>query len=250
MDIPASFQFGEPIHESPNEYEECFILSRKAYKVYYCAELKISLWSAYAFRPTDHTSPRCERCFKEDPEYKMDPGKYPRMVHYANTYRKDLKGFDKGHQAPDAGLKVYGDAEQRETYYLSNMTPQYSLTNQGIWREWEDKVRQMATSEEPVWVITGPVLYKDREAKRLKGDSTGPVIPHGYFMIATRGWDEPDAVAILVENTDVRLSWRDNYKATLTTVDHIEELTGFDFLAELPDSVENVLEATPQDLWE
>lgn len=243
--IPRTFQFGEPVDHGQ---EPRVLLEREAYKVYYDPLRKVALWSAYAYRPTGETTPRCKDCFSEDPEAVAAPADYPRLTHYEGTYRKDLKGFDRGHQSPDASLKVYGVPQQRETYYLSNMTPQYSNTNQGIWREWEDKVREIATSDSPVWVVTGPVFREGQPGKPVKAG--GPWVPDAYFMVVSRGSGKPDVTAILVDNTQIRLPWATNYKKTLTTVRAVEDLTGFDFLNALPNDVEQELETKVVDLWE
>jgi endonuclease G, mitochondrial len=244
-DIPRTFQYGEPVDSSGCS---CQLLDRLAYKVYYDPQEKIAKWSAYAYRPTGYTAPRCKDCFSEDPESAAAPGAFPRTADYAGIYRKDLKGFDKGHQSPDASLKVYGTDQQKETYYLSNMTPQYSNTNEGLWRQWEDKVRELATSDSPVWVVTGPVFYEGQAKNPIKPG--GPLIPHAYFMVVSRGWGTPEVVGILVKNEQIRLDWKGHYRETLTTVSAIQDLTGLDFLPDLPTDVQSQLESQVRNLWE
>jgi endonuclease G len=243
-DIPRTFQYGEPTDGSACS---CLLLDRQAYKVYYDPQEKIARWSAYAYRPTGFSAPRCPNCFSEDPEAPQSPGVFPAMGDYAGLYKKDLTGFDKGHQSPDASLKVYGMEPQKETYYLSNMTPQYSNTNEGLWRQWEDKVRELGTSESPVWVVTGPVFYPNQPKKSAKPG--GPLVPHAYFMVVSRGEGIPQVAGILVKNEQIRLDWNLHHAETLATVRQIEDLTGFDFLPELPKDVQDQVETKVTDLW-
>ncbi|HVZ81835.1 MAG TPA: DNA/RNA non-specific endonuclease [bacterium] len=243
--VPRTFQYGEPIDHSQ---QPRVLLEREAYKVWYDPTRKVALWSAYAYRPTGTTSARCQDCFAEDPEAPSHPGTYPKLTDYQGVYKANMTGFDKGHQSPDASLKVYGFEQQKETYYLSNMTPQYSNTNQGIWREWEDKVRGLATPESPVWVVTGPVFNAGTPGHPVKPG--GPWIPDAYFMVVSRGNGRPDVAAILVKNQQLRLSWAEHYKETLATVAQVQDLTGFDFLSALPDDVEKDLESRVNDLWQ
>lgn len=156
-------------------------------------------------------------------------------------------GFDKGHLAPDATIKAFGRRAQRETYSLANITPQYSLTNQGIWRELEERIRSWATVAEPVCVETGPILENGRSVEHLDGPNQ-LIVPHAYYAIVTRG-SEPSVISFIVPNEARRRSIADvlQYAAS---VDEIEGAVGVDFLANLEDGVERRVEAVlPEKLW-
>jgi DNA/RNA endonuclease G (NUC1) len=72
--------------------------------------------------------------------------------------------------------------------------------------------------------------------------ANGVAVPHAYYAIVVRG-GTPDVQAFLVPNEPASRGW-DEAGQFLTNVDQIEQLTSFDFLSDLPDPLENTIEAT------
>lgn len=252
-EVPDLEYFGRPQVVENSKVPEGRLIKRLAYEEYYCPQYEISLWVAYAYRPTGYTTKRSNR-FTEDPEFDEEPELFPSMASYRGVYRRDtqkrLVGFDKGHQAPDSSIKVYGREAQDETYYLSNMTPQYSVTNQGIWREWEAKIRAWAGEQSPVWVFTGPVFYADKPVRTSKRGSK-VAVPHAYFCVLARGnLEQPEVLAFLVKNTVQSMKWRNDGRSQVVKVSEIERLTGFDFLSKIAQPVQGQLESKIASLWE
>ncbi len=75
---------------------------------------------------------------------------------------KDYKksGFDRGHLAPAADHKDSQEA-MKETFLLSNMSPQYPRFNQGYWSHFEKYVRNL-TNIYPV-VYSRPSFHTQAE---------------------------------------------------------------------------------------
>jgi len=73
-------------------------------------------------------------------------------------------------------------------------------------------------------------------------------IPDAFFKIVVRLVDnQPEVLAFIYPNKD---NLGDDHTAYLTSVDHIEELTGLDFLAVLDDELEEALEGRVAiELW-
>ena len=92
-------------------------------------------------------------------------------------------GYDKGHMAPADDAS--SPAEMRETFLLSNMTPQEPTLNRVAWKQLEERVRliwQHANSD--VIVLT---IAEYKSPKLLKG--TVP-IPAGYWKIVYADGDQ------------------------------------------------------------
>lgn len=234
--------FGEPRGAIPGGV----LLRKSAYDCMHDPSLKYCRWVGYCYQPTARSSPRHKGDFF--PEPLLSPGERAERDDYAGAYKKDLSGFDKGHLAPDATIKAFGLDAQKETYSLANITPQYSRMNQGIWRELEDEIRKWATESDPVCVETGPVFYPNRPVQRLDGPNRLPV-PHAYYAIVTQGPD-PAVISFMIPNEPVRRSVADVMEFA-ESVDTIEATVGLDFLADLPDALENSIEAArAEELWE
>ena len=64
--------------------------------------------------------------------------------------------FARGHQAPSEDFNVDADL-MRETFLFSNVVPQVSPFNSGIWQQLEKRVRELAKQRGRIVVVTGPI---------------------------------------------------------------------------------------------
>lgn len=143
-------------------------------------------------------------------------------------------GYDRGHLAPSASMDFSYEA-MKESFLLSNMVPQkagfnrYGFGRLGAWGALEGHVRSWAVKRGEVFVITGPVYSTVID---VIGD--GIEVPGHFFKIIF----DPRlkaSIAFLIpheEDTSARL------ESYITSIDHIESLTGFDFLGEIADEDE------------
>ena len=138
-----------------------------------------------------------------------------------------------GHLSPAAD-NTHTELAMRESFYLSNVSPQWPQFNRGVWKRLEGYFRELALEKGPVYVVTGPVL---RDGLESIGDNDVS-IPEYYFKA---GYFPSDTtmVAYLLAN--------EASKAELSTfsvsVDSIETLTEVDFFWQLDDKLEEVLES-------
>ena len=73
-------------------------------------------------------------------------------------------GFDRGHLAPAADQQCLGATVMAESFYFTNMVPQYPGLNRGQWKALEDYTRKLALEYDSVFVQTGCV----GEVKKVK----------------------------------------------------------------------------------
>jgi endonuclease G len=146
-------------------------------------------------------------------------------------------GYDRGHMAPNAAIDYcYGEAAQRETFYMSNVSPQTATLNRGIWETLEEKEREWANAFEEVRVFTGPIFKGSTE--RL---ASGVEIPDEFYKIIVRGGNTSPYVLTFVIPQSVQGGG--DLVAYLTSVDSVELRTRLDFFSALADSVETTIEA-------
>lgn len=165
-------------------------------------------------------------------KFRTDPDvlNCPTLDDYRNS------GFDRGHMAPAGDMKWSRDA-MADSHYLTNMCPQDHSINSGRWSTLESKCRQWAKRDSAIIIITGPVLSD--EITRTIGASR-VAVPERFFKVLLSPYTNPiRAIGFIVPNYPTP----DGIEQMATSVDRIEEITGFDFFSSLPDDIENEVES-------
>lgn len=143
-------------------------------------------------------------------------------------------GYDKGHLCPAADRKFSYKAFE-ETFLTSNITPQNSSFNAGIWNDLEQQVRYWARRYDGVYVVTGGVLTKGLPSIGYEAVS----VPE-YFYKVIMDTDKSKMIGLLLPAKDSNKK----LKEFVVPVDQIERMTGIDFFKSLEDHVEDKLERT------
>lgn len=163
--------------------------------------------------------------FIEDPKVKTKSADYK---NYKNS------GYDKGHLCPAGDMKFSKKAFD-ETFYTSNISPQKSEFNGGIWNRLENKIRYWAGRNGRFYVVTGGVLNK---GLKTIGKEKVAVPEYFYKILMQETNGNYKMIAFMMPN---EMSSRPLFEYVVA-VDEIEKLTGIDFFAILPDSIEIELE--------
>ena len=164
-----------------------------------------------------------------------------RVVHQDYTG----SGYDRGHMAPNYAIGTrYGHDAQRETFLMSNISPQSPDLNRIWWRVLEEKeANDFAVRLERVWVMSGPVFAGD--VKKLP---SGVDVPTAFYrIILDEENGQPRVLAFIAPQT---VTGHEPLAQFLTSVREIERQTGLDFYPELPKEVQDRFE-TPraERLW-
>lgn len=152
-------------------------------------------------------------------------------------------GFDRGHLAPSADFK-WSKIAVSESFYYSNMTPQVPALNRGAWANLEDVIRtSVGQDTNSYYVITGPVLCEYSGV--TGGPNTIPVPNYFYKVVVCLGKD-PRGIAFIMPNEKCMRPIR----SYMTTIDKVEELTGFNFFPLLENRLQEKIEANSNfDAW-
>jgi endonuclease G len=146
-------------------------------------------------------------------------------------------GYDRGHMAASADFR-WSRKALSESFYYSNIIPQNSSLNQGVWSKLETLVREWAIDNTELIVITGPVL-NDSLPKIQQGSFKVSVPQYIYKIVLDYYPPQYKAIAFLYPNKSVPYELQKH----IVSIDSIEKLTGIDFFPKLPDSVEDIVEA-------
>lgn len=146
-------------------------------------------------------------------------------------------GYDRGHMVPAADMK-WSQRAMSECFYMSNMCPQDHSLNSGPWSTLEKACRRWAKNEGAVYVVCGPV-YKSTKPKTI-GSALRISVPDGFFkVVLSLRKGKEKAIGFYYANRDGKQPMHE----TATTVDAIEQLTGIDFFVNIPDRLEQRIEA-------
>lgn len=202
------------------------IVHHNSYSLSYNEKCEQAEWVAYELNASHISNSNLKR-----PLFELDKKVKTKSAHYKNYSNS---GYNKGHLIPAADRKYSEDAF-KETFLMSNVSPQKPDFNSGIWNNLEQKTRYWAQKYKQLYVITGGILDPG-----LKTIGTEKVAVPNYFYKIILDYHQPEikAIAFLIPH-------KNSNKALyqfVTSIDQIEVLTGIDFFPELPDDLENELE--------
>ncbi len=145
-------------------------------------------------------------------------------------------GFDKGHLSPSEDNQL-SEANNKESFLMSNMSPQLHRFNNGIWKELETWVREKAIEFDTIYVVSGPVFLNN-----LGSIGENKVTIPGYFYKALLRFEDgnPKTIAFLIP----QIGATGQLKDYIVPVNALETITGIDFFPALDDSIENRVEST------
>ena len=206
------------------------IVRHSGYTLRYREQYEQADWVAYKLTQGEAES----YLSREGNQFMPDP-----LVKTGSAVTTDYtrSGYDRGHLAPAGDFNLSVD-EKRESFYMSNISPQIADFNRGIWSNLEQKFRDWSRRDGEIYIVTGPVL---KPGLPTIGRYNEVAVPEQYYKIALCLTDEkPRMIGFLLKNEFSN----ENLKTFVVSVDEIEQLTGIDFFAQLPDSLERTLEAS------
>jgi endonuclease G len=205
------------------------LLSRKGFVVLHDNQRKIPLWAAYHLTPDYLKNPRPRlpaSAFAADRDL-LEGGRAE-----LSDYRKS--GFDRGHMVPSADMRRADDV-QKESFLLSNISPQNSNLNRHAWADLEEQVRDWVRESEEAYIYVGTV--PSCTVKTIGNNRV--LVPVCFFKIVARKLEGKwHAIGFVAENENQPGEARD----WIMPIRDIELMTGFDFLSALPRDEQNALE--------
>ena len=141
-------------------------------------------------------------------------------------------GWDRGHMTPSAD-RTKDLTNNQLTFRMSNIIPQASQNNQGLWANFEDYCRSLAANNNEIVIISGPSQFT---GSRLGNQMSVPGSVWKIAVILSNATSAIPAneriatnarvIALLTPNTSTGLGPWNSY---ITSVEHIEDVTGFNF---------------------
>lgn len=152
-------------------------------------------------------------------------------------------GYDRGHMCPSAD-RTNSVANNSATFLMTNMIPQAPTNNQQTWANLENYSRTLVSQGSELYIISG-------------GQGVSGYIDNGNVAVPTYTWkviivlpsgtndvsrvnSATRTIAVFMPNNNSVVSdWR-QYRVS---VDYVESMTGYNFFANVADTVENQIES-------
>jgi len=160
-------------------------------------------------------------------------------------------GFDRGHNCPSAD-RTGSAADNSATFLMTNIMPQAPNNNQRTWAGLENYCRTLVNAGNELYVIcgsygqggTGSNGYATTVAN---GKITVPARCWKIVVVLPNGSDDADRVTtdtrVIAIDTPNDNSLNTNWATYRTSVDDIEEATGYDLLSVVDSSVQSTIES-------
>lgn len=161
------------------------------------------------------------------------------------TTRSDFSGYSRGHLCASSDRQSSKE-QNRQTFYYSNMQPQYQSHNGGQWNRLETKVQAWGNDRsfcDTLYVVKAATI--DNESQILSYQASNHQVPvPKYFYMCLLAVKNGKYKAIGFWTEHVNQTEKYDYAHYAKSIKEIEQLTGIDFFCNLPDDIEQEVESS------
>jgi endonuclease G len=230
-------EMGIPLDDNAsNDY----LIIRPQYALSYNQQLNLANWVSWNLhRGWYGDVPRFSGNFIQDTSL---PAEFYRVKHGDYTG----SGYDRGHMVRSEERTATAE-DNKSTFLMTNIMPQTPTLNQQTWLSLELECERMCKNDnKELFVMAGGVFGPN--PKRL---NTVVAVPDSCWKIIVildsgqRLKDITPATRIIavMMNNGTYTSGKTDWKLYTTTVDAIEERTGYDFLSDVPMQIQQSIES-------
>lgn len=197
---------------------EDYPIAHRAYALSYNFKYRVSNWVYYRLSRENLKN----SCAKRKDNFKADPvlvkAKLPAVTE--KDYQGSVSGFDRGHMAPSADFTWDADVN-KETFFMTNMSPQTVSLNQRAWNNLEDRIRLWTCGHGELRIYTGPILKSG--LNRLNSCVS---VPEQFYKVILSFKDgKYKGIGFIYNQTDDG----DPYRDRAVSIRQVEKISGLDF---------------------
>lgn len=233
----SNFAFGNPSGATNDPANaNNYLIVREQYVLSYNRDDRIPNWVSWHLSQSDMGD--IERS-EFAPDTTLPAGWYQvKPSDYTNS------GYDRGHMAPSAD-RTATQQDNQMLFLMSNIVPQAPDNNQGPWVQLEDYCRDLARDGKELYIISG---VSGKQATLPRGKVRVPQRLWKVIVALPQGNDDlqridEQTMVIAVDMPNRQGIRNNNWQDYLTSVDHIEQLTGYDLLSDINPDLQARLEA-------
>ncbi len=218
---------------------EHYLSLKPQYVVSYNAKRKVANWASWELNPSYLGTVNRSGDFRPDDTLPAT---------FAQPTNDDYQGsgFDRGHLCPSADRNATVP-DNSSTYYLSNMIPQSGNNNRGAWASFENYARDLVRAGNQLFVVAGGIFV---EGGRTIG--AGVAVPVSTFKVvvvlpanakaAADVSPSTRVIALLLPNDDALITASADWRKYRVTARDVEAKTGLDFLSDVPQEIQDIVE--------
>jgi len=233
-------QLGNPSGATANTNDHNHYLSQRAVLAEdYSDNLGVPNWVSWDLTTSDVGSSG------RSPNFYSDSNNLPANFTIVGPNDYSGSGFDRGHMCPSAD-RTDTVSNNLEVFFMSNIIPQTSQNNQGVWAQFETYCRTLASAGNEVLITCGPSGFNGSRivsgAAAISSNvwKTVVVVPTGAGTALSRLTISNRVISIRIPNTStVTTPWQQY----ITTARAIELETGFNFFSAVPPTIASAYRA-------
>lgn len=201
-------------------------LCYEQFAVLHSGVVRTPLWSAeHLTRDEIDAAGQLRRRNSFHHESRLPPEDRAELADYAGS------GYDRGHMSPNGDMAT--PTAQHESFSLANMIPQHPCNNEVLWEGIESAVRDLASAEGEIYIVTGPI-YEGTDIPFLNGRVGVPSrIYKAVYDPIRRA-----AAAYVTPNAD-GMDWQ------AISIDQLAQIIGIDPFPALPAEIKAVAMPLP-----
>ncbi len=242
-DASIHLAMGVPTDATPDDE---YLMRKPQYALSYNSERNGANWVSWELNQGWFGSvPRHKGKFIEDREL-------PQGIRRANHDDYTNSGYDRGHMVRSEE-RTHTDEDNRTTFLMTNILPQYHDLNAGPWLRLEEHCEKLSRREgHELFVMAGGVFPPGKRVTDTIGKNVA--VPKTFFKIVVilQPGQGPNDVqtstsvlgVIMPNETGIIDQGWEKYRVS---VDEIEKRTGYEFLSAVPESIQRVIEARTND---
>jgi endonuclease G, mitochondrial len=211
------------------------IVRHRHYTLSYVERHEQAEWTAYKMDRKMLNVPNLGRNDNFTPDYD---------VKTRSAFHRDYSnsGYTRGHMVP-AGDMAFDEDAMRESFFMSNMSPQLREYNNGVWKELEENIRDWTYKANELYIMTGPILTNPI---KTIGKENKITVPNAFYKVLYDPAHHKGIGFIIPHaRSEARL------ETYMVPIDKVEQMTGIDFFYQLlADQKEEAMESTfDPSLW-
>ncbi len=235
---------------TPNNY----LMEKPTYSLSYNKTLGRPNWVSWHLDNSWYGSLARNDTFRPDPSVLPD-------WYRVQAFDFFTTGFDRGHMTPNADRDNPNRVPiNQETYLMSNMVAQSPDNNQGPWANLENYLRTLTNAGQEIYIVAGPAGMGGTGSSGFmntiaNGHVTVPAYTWKAALVLPNPHSDSDVarvtaatrtIAVIMPNIQGIRSSPNNpsdWQNYLTTVDAIEQLCVCDLYSNVPQAIQNSIEA-------
>ncbi len=243
--LPEHLTLGNPSGATADPAQPTnYLLLKSQFALSYHRDKGIPNWVSW------HLSPEWLGTAARQDDFRAD-ATLPAGWYQVSTGSYTGSGFDRGHNCPSAD-RTSTVADNSATFLMTNMIPQAPNNNQRTWATLENYSRTLVDKGNELYILMGNYGKggsgsNGYQATLDNGRVTVPQRIWKVIVVLPQGNDDvrrvstsTRVIAVDTPNDNAQLPSWSSYR---TTVDAIEQATGYDILSQVPAAVQEALEA-------